>query len=272
MTTGSPDRRTIVVTGSASGIGAAARAYLEERGARVIGVDLRDADVTVDLGSRAGRRDLVEAVRGLAPLGIDGIVANAGVNRPDADTIRINYFGAVATLEGLRPLLRGPAPRAVLVASRAVLQHVADDLVEACLAGDEERAAELADALADEDKQLLYASSKRAVARWMRRAAPTAAWAGAGIPLNAVGPGGVLTAMIAHRSPEEHARMLRKYPMPLGGQAAPEELAPVIGWFLSPENTRVTGQLLFVDGGGETLLRGDDIWTSVSPLDRLSGR
>jgi NAD(P)-dependent dehydrogenase (short-subunit alcohol dehydrogenase family) len=256
MTTGSPDRRTIVVTGSASGIGAAARAYLEERGARVIGVDLRDADVTVDLGSRAGRRDLVEAVRGLAPLGIDGIVANAGVNRPDADTIRINYFGAVATLEGLRPLLRGPAPRAVLVASRAVLQHVADDLVEACLAGDEERAAELADALADEDKQLLYASSKRAVARWMRRAAP----------------GGVLTAMIAHRSPEEHARMLRKYPMPLGGQAAPEELAPVIGWFLSPENTRVTGQLLFVDGGGETLLRGDDIWTSVSPLDRLSGR
>src|SRR4051812_13718001 len=272
MTTASSETRTVVVTGSASGIGAATRAYLEERGQRVIGVDLGDADVTADLGSEQGRRNLIEGVRSLAPSGIDGIVANAGVHRPEPLTIRVNYFGAVATLEGLRPLLRGLAPRAVLVASRAVLQPVAEDLVEACLAGDEERAAVLADTLPDDDKQLLYASSKRAVARWMRRAAPTAEWAGAGIPLNAVGPGGVLTAMIAHRSPEEHARMLRRYPMPLGGQAVPEELAPVIGWFLSPENTKVTGQLLFVDGGGETLLRGDDIWSSVSHLDRHAAR
>jgi hypothetical protein len=34
----------------------------------------------------------------------------------------------------------------------------------------------------------------------------------------------------------------------------------VISWFLSPENTKVTGQLLFVDGGGEVLMRGEDIW------------
>ena len=40
--------RTFVVTGSASGIGGATRARLVARGDRVIGVDIRDADVQVD--------------------------------------------------------------------------------------------------------------------------------------------------------------------------------------------------------------------------------
>ena len=48
--------------------------------------------------------------------------------------------------------------------------------------------------------------------------------------------------------------------MPLGGQARPEEVAPVIGWFLHPENTKVSGQVLFVDGAGEALMRVEDIW------------
>lgn len=259
--------RTVVVTGSSSGIGAATRSHLQERGHAVIGVDVDDsADVRVDLAAPDGRSQLGEEVRTLAPSGIDGVVANAGVHRPESTTLRVNYFGAVTTLEGLRPHLRGPAPRAVLVASRAVLQPVADDIVDACLAGDEERAVALADALPEDEKQLIYASSKRAVARWMRRSAPTAPWAGAGIPLNAVGPGGVRTAMIAHRTPAEHAQMLRRFPMPLGGQASPDELATTIGWFLAPENTKIAGQLLFVDGGGEPLLRGDDIWPSVPNL------
>lgn len=259
--------RTIVVTGSSSGIGAATCVYLQERGQTVIGVDVDDsADVRVDLASPISRRELGEQVRALVPSGIDGVVANAGVHRPESTTLRVNYFGAVATLEGLRPHLRGPAPRAVLVASRAVLQPVADDIVDACLAGDEDRAVALAEALPEEEKQLIYASSKRAVARWMRRSAPMAQWAGAGIPLNAIAPGGVRTAMIAHRTPAEHAQMLRRYPMPLGGQASSDELATTIAWFLAPENTKVAGQLLFVDGGGETLLHGDDIWPSVPHL------
>lgn len=41
--------RTYVVTGAASGIGAATAELIRERGHKVIGVDLRDADVTADL-------------------------------------------------------------------------------------------------------------------------------------------------------------------------------------------------------------------------------
>lgn len=43
--------RTFVVTGSASGIGAATADLLRDRGFRVIGVDLRDADVMADLST-----------------------------------------------------------------------------------------------------------------------------------------------------------------------------------------------------------------------------
>ena len=58
--------RTVVVTGSASGMGAATKARLEADGQRVIGVDIRDADVFADLGSadgRAGRNRCGRATR-----------------------------------------------------------------------------------------------------------------------------------------------------------------------------------------------------------------
>ena len=50
------------VTGSASGIGAAIRRRLEKEGARVIGVDLRGAEVIADLGTPAGREAAVAGV------------------------------------------------------------------------------------------------------------------------------------------------------------------------------------------------------------------
>src|SRR5665648_770354 len=105
--------RTVVVTGSASGIGKATKALLEARGDRVIGVDIRDADITVDLTTAEGRAALVDQVRALTGGRIDAIVANAGLAHSTPATIGVNYFGAVATLEGLRPLLAGSAaPRA----------------------------------------------------------------------------------------------------------------------------------------------------------------
>ena len=54
--------RTIAISGSASGIGAATRAMLEAAGDTVIGIDLRDAEVTADLSTDGGRANAVEAV------------------------------------------------------------------------------------------------------------------------------------------------------------------------------------------------------------------
>ena len=69
--------RTYVVTGAASGIGKATRELLLERGHTVIGVDIRDADVTVDLSTAEGRAALVETVTALSGGTIVAVIANA---------------------------------------------------------------------------------------------------------------------------------------------------------------------------------------------------
>ena len=46
--------RTVVVTGSAGGIGSATRRRLEKGGNRVIGVDVHDADIRADLSTAEG--------------------------------------------------------------------------------------------------------------------------------------------------------------------------------------------------------------------------
>ncbi|HBU42509.1 MAG TPA: short-chain dehydrogenase, partial [Microbacterium sp.] len=97
--------RTYVVTGAASGIGKATADLLVERGDRVIGVDLHDSDVEVDLTTTEGRERLVVEVNRLSGGRIDGILAIAGLAVPAPATVGVNYFGMVATLEGLRPLL-----------------------------------------------------------------------------------------------------------------------------------------------------------------------
>lgn len=264
--------RTYVITGSASGIGAAARARLEAQGSRVIGVDRADAEVVVDLASVQGRAALVEGVRCVSGGAVDAIIACAGLGGGGSDVVRVNYFGAVATLDGLRPLLAGSAaPRAVAVASIGVTAAVDDAIVEACLAGDEPAAAAAAEASAASEA-LAYTSSKRALARWIRRSAPLEQWAGRGIPLNAIGPGLIATPMtsgyLADAQMEESLR--RSMPMPLGWPATAEQVAPALDWLSSEDNTMITGQLLFVDGGLDAVRHGDDIWgKAASARSRL---
>src|SRR5262249_44796500 len=101
----SMSERTYVITGSASGIGAATAKRLVDDGHRVIGVDLHDADVIADLATRDGRAALVDGVRAATDGCIDAIIAGAGISSGDPVTVSINFFGAVATLEGLRPFL-----------------------------------------------------------------------------------------------------------------------------------------------------------------------
>jgi NAD(P)-dependent dehydrogenase (short-subunit alcohol dehydrogenase family) len=256
--------RRVLVTGSASGIGAATRARLEQEGTRVMGVDLHDAEVTGDLSLPAGRAAVVETVTATTPA-LDAVVCCAGVDVRDPVTVSVNYFGVVEILTGLRPLLaRGTEPRAVAVASVAALHPSADaGVVDACLDGDEPRArAEAERALADTEPRSIYAASKRALCHWVRRNAVTADWAGAGIPLNAVAPGIVRTPMVAHHLSDDARRTrLEQYvPMPLHGPAEPEHVAAPICWLAGAENVLVTGQVVFVDGGADAVLRGEAAW------------
>ena len=69
---------TICVTGTASGIGAATKVKLESLGHKVIGVDLRNADVCGDISKVAERQRIVDEVIALCGGVLDGLVLGAG--------------------------------------------------------------------------------------------------------------------------------------------------------------------------------------------------
>jgi NAD(P)-dependent dehydrogenase (short-subunit alcohol dehydrogenase family) len=258
--------RTSVVTGSASGIGRATRELLENRGERVIGVDLHDADVTVDLTTIDDRAAMVDGVRRLTGGAVDAVYAVAGLAQPVPATIAVNFFGAVATLEGLRPfLVASAAPRAVVVSSMAALHPVDEQLVAALRAGDEVAALSRAEAMTKEPEplaQLIYGSSKRAISQWVRRQAPGPDWAGASIALNAVGPGIIATPMTADMiaTEEQRAALLEVVPMPLNGVAEAQTVARLLAWLGGVENTHLCGQVIYIDGGSDAVIRGDSVW------------
>jgi len=246
------------VTGAASGIGAAVAARLREGGARVVGVDLREADVCADLSTPEGRLAAVEGVRAAAGGRLDRLVACAGVSthvEPMPLIPAVNYFGAVELLDGLFPVLReGAEPAAVAIASNSaqMAPFLETPYVQALLAGDEGAARR---ALADGGNGFLaYAGSKLALAVAVRRRA--AAWGAAGVRLNAVAPGATATplldATLAHPVWGSHARRL---PVPLGRFARPEEIAAAVEFLLSPAASYVHGSVLYADGGSDASIR-----------------
>lgn len=259
--------RTYVVTGSASGIGATTARLLAERGERVIGIDLRNADIEADLSVPEGRADAAARAIELAGGTIDAVIACAGISAPIPKTISVNYFGVTELLTALLPALAASdAPRAAVVSSMASLQPNSVEMVEAALAADEASALRIAAELAEQGPEvgyLVYPSSKRALARWVRRESITPAWAGAGIPLNAVAPGTVITPMTADllKTPEGAAMVDAAVPMPLNYHQPPESVANLLIWLTSVENSHLAGQVIYDDGGADATLRGDDIWS-----------
>lgn len=260
--------RTFVVTGSASGMGAALVSRLEAEGARVIGIDRHDADICANLGLPEGRRAATAQIAELAPDGIDaaatfaGLSGHAGV--PGSAVVSVDYFGTVDLLNSLRPLLStGGGGAAVVIGSIGATIHpgVSSTLVDACLHGEEATAADLADALGPPDA---YVAAKLAVARWARRSATQPEWIGAGIRLNAIAPGMVETPMVDQARAEANGRaVVAEFPLPIGRAGLPEEIAAVAAFLLGPETRFLVGSVITVDGGTEAALVPDSWPTAL---------
>ena len=252
--------RRVAVTGAASGIGRAVTELLTERGEQVIGVDLHSADVHADLSTPQGRLAAAAAVTQRCDGVLDSVVTCAGVSAPDPLTVSVNYFGTTEFVTALRePLAAAEQPRVGIVGSISGTRPQDADVVDACLEGDEPRALErAAEAVERGEARSLYPSSKAALARWMRAVCVSDGWAGAGIPVNAVAPGIVLTAMSASLFDDDRTRraMDEAVPMPLNGYTTPLVVARALAWVTAPENSHMTGQVVYVDGGAEAVLRG----------------
>lgn len=253
-------KRNIVVTGAASGIGKVTAELAELRGWQVIRADLHEGDVRADLSTPQGRTQFVQKVKQLAGDSLDAIIACAGLSVNDPITLKVNYYGMTESIRGLQPLLaKGSYPRAVGIASVASIFGSVPELVEALLEKDETTALGMT---TEAMKEAFYGSSKAAFARWVRRNAGQQEWVGSGILLNAVAPGMVLTPMTASLTADKDMRasIEQVMPMPIGRDAKPEEIAELLFWLASPLNSMMVGQVVFIDGGADVVLRGDSTW------------
>lgn len=268
--------RTVIVTGSASGMGAATKAILEADGVHVIGIDRAGADIVADLATSQGRAVAIHEV-GERVDRLDGLATFAGLSglpgRPGGIVASVNYFGTVELIEALHPLLvRGAEPAVLAVSSNSTTTSpsVSFEIVDACLAGDEARARALAE---DAGSLATYPATKVAVARWVRRNAPTAAWIGSGITLNALAPGSTATAMTAEVAADPVLGPLSaKFPKPLGRQATADELGHVAAFLLGSRSRAFCGSVIFCDGGTDALIRPDDWPTPPTNHDTRSAR
>lgn len=263
---------THVLTGSASGIGAATRARLESAGHSVIGVDLRDADIIADLSTAEGRATALEEVRGRLDGQLDGLVPCAGVSVPASAelTVAVNWFGTETFLTGLRPELAASDGIAKVVVacsnSTTISPNTPESAVDALLAMDEAEAVRLCQESFDASA-ISYAVSKTALARYVRRNAPRAEWAGAGIRLNAIAPGAVQTPLLqAGLDSENYGDSIRMLPVPAGDFGSPDQIARWIEFMLSDAADFMVGSIVFVDGGSDALIR-PDAWPQTFTMD-----
>jgi NAD(P)-dependent dehydrogenase (short-subunit alcohol dehydrogenase family) len=188
---------------------------------------------------------------------LDGVVAGAGIMGEGSKVVAINYFGAIATLEGLRPLLeRGNDPSAVAISSNSTTTTpgLPIELVDTILAGDEDAA--LA-ATAAAPGFLPYPASKLALARYVRKHAPGPEWIGAGIRLNAIAPGVIETPMTKNDL-DFIFGIPDVFPIPIGRPGRPEEIASLLAYLLSPDAGFFCGSVVFADGGTDAIVRTDD--------------
>ena len=142
--------RTFVITGTASGIAAATSRILKEAGNKVIGIDIKDADIEADLSTRQGRLEAAKKAIELTGGSIDAVIACAGLAHPTATTVSVNYFGVTEFLNELLPTLtKSKTPRVVITSSVASIMPNSAELVEAMCANNEAKAVEIAQALVD---------------------------------------------------------------------------------------------------------------------------
>jgi 3alpha-hydroxysteroid 3-dehydrogenase len=252
------------ITGAASGIGAATAALLEAAGHRVIGIDLRATEICADLSSAAGRQQAIDAALDACGGTLDALVLCAGLGsdfKPAETIVGVNYFGAVDLLDGLLPALRrcaaaGGRPAAVAVSSVASTQITWDKnpLAAALKARDEGAVAGVLGALGERGGHVAYAGSKNALTVAVRERVKT--WAEAGVRLNTVAPGAVMTPLLQRGLDDPRiGPLIRDFVAPIPRRAEPAEVAGLIAFLLGDQAAYIHGAQIVIDGGIDALAR-----------------
>lgn len=240
--------RRILVTGAATGIGAAAVGTLAAAGADVVATyhqtlppdnlaagwlqcDVRDADAVAAMVQQAAERlgglDVLVNAAGLWQAGIPGYI--------DADDISFlldtNVKATILTNQAVYAVMKSQDPRGGRIINFGSSEAVMGSPISA-----------------------VYAATKGAVQAWTRSAAK--AWAADNVTVNALAPA-VQTPgadrLRAFLGPEAGALIDQQMKMmiPLGGALGDpaRDVGPMLVFLAGPGSRFITGQLLAVDGG-----------------------
>jgi len=250
MTGGALAGRVAIVTGAAAGIGRATALHLGGLGARVAVTDIDGA------GAERVADELVAAGHDALGLGCD-------VADPDSITsavaATVGHFGGVDFLdhnaawtsfgrdtdaEGVDlgtwdRVLRTNATGALLLTQAVIpaMRERGGGAVVYISSGS---------AALGEHRRVAYGVSKAAIEQLTRHVA--ARYGRQGIRCNAVAPGFITTETAARGIPPAQRQILERQ-NPMGRLGAPEDIARVVGFLLSPDAGFVNGQVLAVDGG-----------------------
>jgi NAD(P)-dependent dehydrogenase (short-subunit alcohol dehydrogenase family) len=182
----------------------------------------------VDLSNRTGVAQLAEAIVEWAPA---ILINNAGINvKGDTPTFRLSEFDRMLDIN-----LRGPF---------TLIQSVLPSMISAGWG----RIVNITSlwGLTGNPMDAAYCASKYGLDGLTTSVA--AEVARQGILINAVAPGFIYTeAAQAAFSSDDLAAVSTQ--IPLGRLGRPEEVAALVSWLVSEENTYMTGQNLLIDGG-----------------------
>jgi NAD(P)-dependent dehydrogenase (short-subunit alcohol dehydrogenase family) len=234
------DGKVCVITGAASGIGAASAQLFRSEGATVVGVDLVEAE-WVDLALTADITD-EDAVKGIyertrKEFGrIDVLFNNAGISPTDDGSVLETSMDAWdrvqdVNLKGVFLCCKHGIPHLLLTGGGSVINTASFVAV-----------------MGAATSQVSYTASKGAVLALSRELGVQ--FARQGVRVNALCPGPVNTPLLQElfaKDPERAARRLVHVPM--GRFAEPTEIAKGALFLASDDSSYVTASTFLVDGG-----------------------
>jgi NAD(P)-dependent dehydrogenase (short-subunit alcohol dehydrogenase family) len=244
---------SVVVTGAASGMGAAAARILVDLGAQVTAIDIKSTDVGVDRSIEVDLRDprAIEDAAASIDGPLDALFSCAGLPGPpfsELDTMLVNWVGARHLAQRLVPkMAAGSSITAISSSAAQGWQDQVDTLRPLLETPDFASAKAWLEANEETWNWSGYLFSKWVVDAWVGWWYPDLAKHG--IRINCINPGPTDTAMMPAFHDYATKDVVDQAVGPIGRYAEAEEQAWPLVMLGSTRMSYVAGEVFAVDGG-----------------------